>query len=168
MCNASFTLSWIGLENRDRNENLRKEEEHLTATLKRNYYLLPFIRSISSTQKTSTSPPEEEPGEPGCQDQEQQPLAVIPYISGVSKRIRKACEKYNLNVVINPPFTTHQCEVPPPQGEPGRCMLGRRRGTKRCELKNTRMHAGRGIPGSLPLWSISGISNTKWIGMRQG
>ena len=65
-------------------ENLQKEEEYLTATFKQNGYPLPFIHSISSTQKTSTTP-EEEPGEPGYQDEEKQPLAVIPYVSGVSE-----------------------------------------------------------------------------------
>ena len=28
--------------------------------------------------------------------QEKPPLVVIPYVSGVSERIRKACEKFNL------------------------------------------------------------------------
>ena len=81
-------------------ENLQKEEEHLTSTFKQNGYPLPFIRSISSsTQKTTAS--EEEPGEPGYQEEEEkQPLAVIPYVSGVSEWIRKACEKYNLKVVF--------------------------------------------------------------------
>ena len=31
---------------------------------------------------------------------EKQPLAVIPYVSGVSERIRKGCEKYNFKVVF--------------------------------------------------------------------
>ena len=58
------------LFDRARNVTLRKEnlqeEEHLTAIFKQNGYPLPFIRSISSsTQKTSATTPEEEPGEPG-------------------------------------------------------------------------------------------------------
>ena len=42
-----------------------------------------------------------------------------------------------------------------------RCMLGKHRGAWRHELKNTGMHATRGTQGSLPLQSISGISNIK-------
>ena len=46
------------------------------------------------------------------------------YVSGVSERIRKACEKYNPKVVrTNPLFTVHQGEGSPPQGEAGRCGL---------------------------------------------
>ena len=59
-------------------ESLQKEEEHLTAIFKQNGYPLPFIYSISSsTQKTSATTPEEEPGEPGhLEEDEKQPLAV--------------------------------------------------------------------------------------------
>ena len=53
-----------------------KEEEHLTTTFKRNGYPLPFIRSISSTQETSTSLTEDEPEHQ--EQEEKQPLAVIP------------------------------------------------------------------------------------------
>ena len=50
----------------------------------------PFC-SISSTQKASTTPPEEQ-GEPGHQEEEdKKPLAVL---SGVSERIGKACDNY--------------------------------------------------------------------------
>ena len=81
-------------------ENMQKEEEDLTATFKQNGYPSPFIRSISSSQKTSTTPPEE-PGEPGYQEEEEkQPLAVIPYVGSVNEWIRKACGKYNLKVVF--------------------------------------------------------------------
>ena len=48
-----------------------------------------------------TIPPEEEPhDEEDSQEKEKQPLAVIPYVSGVSEWIRKACEKFNLMVVF--------------------------------------------------------------------
>ena len=58
-------------------------------------------------QKPS-APPEEEPdhvdeepdNEESQKEEEKQPLAVIPYVSGVSERIRKACEKYNFNIVF--------------------------------------------------------------------
>ena len=38
--------------------------------------------------------------EEDSQEEEKQPLAVIPYVSGVSERIRKACEKFILKVVF--------------------------------------------------------------------
>ena len=41
----------------------------------------------------------EEPDEEESQE-EKQPLAVIPYVSCVSERIRKAYEKFNLKVVF--------------------------------------------------------------------
>ena len=49
-----------------------------------------------------------------------------------------------------------------------RYMLGEHRGTWKHRLKNTRMHVIRGTRRSLPLWSISGISNTKWNGKTLG
>ena len=67
-------------------EDLQKEEDHLTATFKQNGYPLPFIRSISSMQKPSTPPEDPDDEVP----QEKPPLVVIPYVSGVSERIRKA------------------------------------------------------------------------------
>ena len=66
-------------------------------------YPLPFIRAISSfIQKPSPLPEEELDEEPDDEEsqKEKQPLAVILYVSGVSERIRKACEKYNLKVVF--------------------------------------------------------------------
>ena len=88
------------LFDRARNITLQKEdlqkEDHLTATFKQNGYPLPFIRSISSMQKPSTPPEDPDDEEP----QEKPPLVVIPYVSGVSERIRKACEKFNLKVVF--------------------------------------------------------------------
>ena len=88
-----------------RKEDLRKEEEHLTTTFRQNGYPLPFIRAISSSIQKPSAPPEEEPDEEpddeeSQKEEEKQPLAVIPYVSGVSERIRKACEKYNLKVVF--------------------------------------------------------------------
>ncbi len=88
-----------------RKEDLRKEEEHLTTTFRQNGYPLPFIHAISSSIQKPSAPPEEEPDEEpddeeSQKEEEKQPLAVIPYVSGVSERIRKACEKYNLKVVF--------------------------------------------------------------------
>ena len=84
-------------------EDLRKEEEHLPATFKQNGYPLPFICAISSyIQEPSVPPEEEEPdyGESQEEEEKRQPLAVIPYVSGMSEQIRKACEKFNLKVVF--------------------------------------------------------------------
>ena len=100
------------LFNRARNITLWKEdlqkEEHLTTTFRQNGYPLPFIHTISSIQKPSAPPeePDEEPGDEESQEEEEkQPLAVIPYVSGVSESIRKACEKYDLKVIFKSGLT---------------------------------------------------------------
>ena len=86
-----------------RKENLR-EEEHLTTTFKQKGYPLPFIRAISSSIQKPSTPPEESDEEPdderSQEDERKPPLAVIPYVSGVSERIRKACGKFDLWVVF--------------------------------------------------------------------
>ena len=41
------------------------------------------------------------------EEEEKQPPAVIPYVSGVSEQIRKACEKFNLKVVYKSGLTLH-------------------------------------------------------------
>ena len=91
------------------NENLQRRRS--TPRLLSNKMVTPYlslIHSISSSiQATSTSPLEEEPGEPGHQEEEKQPLAVIAYVSGVSEWIRKACEKYNLKGVFKSGPTFH-------------------------------------------------------------
>ena len=43
---------------------------------------------------------DEEPDNKGSQEDERKPLAVTPYVSSVSERIRKACEKFDLRVVF--------------------------------------------------------------------
>ena len=85
------------LFDRARNVTLQKEnlwEEHLTTTFKQNCNPLPVIRAISSSIQKPSTPPEEE------SDEEPDPRRkrgnnhwqVIRYVSGVSERIRKACE----------------------------------------------------------------------------
>ena len=85
------------LFDRARNITLQKEdmqkEDHLTATFKQNGYPLAFIHSISSMQKPLEDPDDEE-------QQEKPPVVAIPYVSCVSERIRKACEKFDLKVVF--------------------------------------------------------------------
>jgi uncharacterized FlaG/YvyC family protein len=60
-------------------------------------------------QEPSAPPeePDEEPDNEGSQEEEKkQPLsAIIPYVSGMSERIRKACEKFNLRVVFKSGLT---------------------------------------------------------------
>ena len=74
-----------------------------TTTFRHNGYPLPFIRAISSSIQKPSAPPEEEldeePDDEESQKEEEKQLllAVIPYVSGVSERIRKAC---NLKVVF--------------------------------------------------------------------
>ena len=79
-------------------EDLRKEEEHLTVTFKQNGYPLPFIHATSySIQEPSTSPEEEGPDDESQKEEKKQPLAVIPYVSDESEQIRK---EFNLKVVF--------------------------------------------------------------------
>ena len=166
-------------------EDLRKEE-HLTAAFRQNGYPLSFICATStSMQIPSTSPeePDEEPDDEESQEEEKQPLAVTPYVSGVSEQIRKPCEKYNFKVIFKsfPTLCSLLTKVKDPSPRRNwqvwstrffsnvvRCMLGKDRGTWRRELKNTGMRAIRGTQGNLPLQSISGISNIKWIGKALG
>ena len=142
-------------------ENMQKEEEHLTATFKQNGYLSPFIRSISSTQKRSTTPPEE-PEEPGYQEEEEkQPLAVIPYVGGVNEWIRKACDKYNLKVVFKsgptPCSLLTKVKDPLPKEklagvvyhipcQCGKVYVWETQRRLKTRAKEHRMHAQRGIP----------------------
>ena len=54
-------------------------------------------------QKSSAPPeeePDKEPDDEESQKEEKQSLAVIPYVSGLNERIRKACERYNFKVVF--------------------------------------------------------------------
>ena len=139
-------------------------------------------RAISSSMQKPSAPPEEEPDhadeepddEESQKEEEKQPLAVIPYVSGVSVRIRKACEKYNFKVVfkLGPTLRSLLVRTPSPRrnwqvwstrspASVVRCMSGKHRGAWRRELKNTGMHATRETQGTLPLQSISGISNIK-------
>ena len=47
--------------------------------------------------------------------------------------------------------------------------MGKRRGSWRRELKKTEMHARRGIPRNLPLWSISvGSATPSRLGWDKG
>ena len=90
-------------------------------------------------QKPST-PPEEEPDvepddEESQKEEEKQPLAVIPYVSGVSERIRKACEKYNFKVVFK-------------SGPTLRSLL-----TKvKDPLPKEKLAGACGLPDPLPVW----------------
>ena len=89
-----------------RKENLQKEEEHHTATFKENGYPLPFIRSISSsTQKHLQHHQRRSQESQGTRRKRKS--NHWQYVSGVSERIRKACEKYNLKVVFKSRPTLH-------------------------------------------------------------
>ena len=71
-------------------------------------------------QKPSAPPeeePDEEPDDEESQEEERkQPLAVIPYVRGLSRQIRKAYEKLDLMVIFKSgPLTTHQSEGPFPR-----------------------------------------------------
>ena len=94
-------------------ENLREEEEHLNTTFKQNGYPLPFIHAISSSIQEPPTPSEKKDEEPddeeSQEDERKPPLAVIPYVSGVNERIRKACEKFDLRVVFKSGPTLCQC-----------------------------------------------------------
>ena len=124
--------------------------------------------------------PDKEPDNKGSKEEERkQPLAVIPYVSAMSEQIRKACEKFDLRVESSNQAQLSAHYSPkwriPPQEETSRCGLPR----IPCQCSKVYVGATRdasqrtqgcmqqgGTHGSLPLPSINGTSNMKWIGTK--
>ena len=83
-------------------DNLQKEVDHLVKVLKQNGYPANFIRNAFAppTQETAdTSSCDEE------QEEERGPLAVIPYVAGMSEDIRSIYRKFNIRVVFKSGLT---------------------------------------------------------------
>ena len=74
--------------------NLEAEKAHLSGALKWNGYPGAFIRAASQKSKPRERDPEE------AQGQGNPTLMMLPYVAGVSERIRKACRNYNIRVVF--------------------------------------------------------------------
>ena len=72
---------------------LEAEKAHLSGALQRNGYPAAFVRSASQESKPRERDPKEAQGE------EKPTLMMLPYVAGVSERIRKACRNYNIGVV---------------------------------------------------------------------
>ena len=90
--------------------NLEAEKAHLSGALKRNGYPGAFVRAASQKSKPRERDPEEAQGEG------KPTLMMLPYVAGVSERIRKACRNYNIRVVFRsgPTFRSMLTKVKDP------------------------------------------------------
>ena len=90
--------------------NLETEKAHLSGALQRNGYPAAFVRAASQESKPRERDPEEAQGEG------KPTLMMLPYVAGVSERIRKACRNYNIKVVFRsgPTFRSMLTKVKDP------------------------------------------------------
>ena len=79
-----------------RQDNLKKEECHLTEVLKQNGYPSSFIRSSSVPSRRNVEVTEA----PLLEGGRRPPLVMLPYTEGVSEDIRRVCRKFGLKVVF--------------------------------------------------------------------
>ena len=81
-----------------------------SGALKRNGYPGAFVRAASQKSKPRERDPEEAQGEG------KPTLMMLPYVAGVSERIRKACRNYNIRVVFRsgPTFRSMLTKVKDP------------------------------------------------------
>ena len=70
--------------------NLEAEKAHLSGALKRNGYPGAFVRAASQKSKPRERDPEEAQGEG------KPTLMILPYVAGVSERIRKVYRNYGV------------------------------------------------------------------------
>ena len=77
-----------------RDESLKEEESHLIKTFIGNGYPRAFVRSASAPRAPK------EPSNDDDNDAEKPPVAFLPYVAGVSERIRKACQDFNIRAVF--------------------------------------------------------------------
>ena len=77
-------------------EDLQKEECHLTEVLRQNGYPSNFIRSSSIPSRQDVETTEEPLPEEGRRP----PLVMLPYTEGVSEDIRRVCRKFGMKVVF--------------------------------------------------------------------
>ena len=74
--------------------NLKTEKAHLAGgALQRNGYPAAFVKAASIETTPRELDQEAEQGEG-------KPTLMLPYVAGVSERIRKACRSYNIRVVF--------------------------------------------------------------------
>ena len=73
-------------------QNLKEEEDHLMKAFVGNGYPWSLIRSASATK-----PPRERDGE---REEERTPTVHLPYVAGVSERIRRVCRDFNIRTVF--------------------------------------------------------------------
>ena len=88
-----------GLYNRVRaitsaQDNLQKEEHHLSMVLRLNYYSGAFIHSAAGPHQREEGPLDLPPKRSSPH------LVVLPYTAGVSEDIRRVCMKYGMKVVF--------------------------------------------------------------------
>ena len=90
--------------------NLETEKAHLSGALQQNGYPAAFVRAASQESKPQERDPEEAQGEG------KPTLMMLPYVAGVSERIRKACRNYNIKVVFRsgPTFRSMLIKVKDP------------------------------------------------------
>ena len=86
------------------------EKAHLTGALQRNGYPAAFVRVVSRERKPRECDPEEVQGEG------KPTLMKLPYVAGVSERIRKSCRNYSIRVVLRsgPTFRSMLTKVKDP------------------------------------------------------
>ena len=78
-----------------RNKSLKEEESHLMKTFIGNGYPQAFVRSASK-QRTPREPDDNDDNET-----ERPPIAYLPYVAGVSERIRNlVCRDFNIRTVF--------------------------------------------------------------------
>ena len=79
-----------------RQEDLQKEDCHLTKVLRQNGYPSNFIRSSSIPSRRDAETTEEPLPEEGRRP----PMVMLPYTEGVSEDIRRVCRKFGMKVVF--------------------------------------------------------------------
>ena len=91
----------------EQGQSLEEEEAHLMVALRGNGYPSSFIRSAAAAARAPREEVTEE--ESTTQEEEKPPLALIPYVAGVSERIKRACRNFNgLQIRPNTPFSANQ------------------------------------------------------------
>ena len=79
-----------------RQENLQKEECHLTEVLRQNGYPSNFIRSSAIPSRRDVETTEA----PLLEEGRRPPLVMLPYTEGVSEDIRRVCRKFGMKIVF--------------------------------------------------------------------
>ena len=110
--------------------NLRKEEHHLTRVLRQNGYPSTFIRSSSKPPRPDMEATEALP----LEEEHRPPLVMLPYIEGVNEDVKRVCRKFGMKVVFR-------------SGQSLRSML-----TKVKDPPDDREAGQGGVPRPLQLW----------------